>query len=285
MSSGIDTPLALIWLLLPPAAAACCRLLPQPRDLLRIERIILNVLEFRLSAPSCYTFLHLLAQACSSWVSPSVLSLAMFLCELAMLDPHAHSFSHSRTAASALLLAQVSLGSAQHTQHIKAAVASCMGMHSLQGLGPCMMVLLRLQQVAAKPAVPPAATAGSGPQDMCADMELASGYYAMPPAAAAAGSSPASGVAECDYDEPHFPSSQGSLCSGVLGQTCFDQQEPAARASTLTGASAAFAPRAHHQEQQQQTDDLLAPIRLKFAQQEWCSVSGVTPLTLLPAQV
>jgi hypothetical protein len=28
-----------------------------------MERIILNELEFRLSGPSCYTFLHLLAQA------------------------------------------------------------------------------------------------------------------------------------------------------------------------------------------------------------------------------
>jgi hypothetical protein len=41
----------------------CAVLALQPHDVLRMERIILNELEFRLSGPSCYTFLHLLAQA------------------------------------------------------------------------------------------------------------------------------------------------------------------------------------------------------------------------------
>lgn len=41
----------------------CALVSLQPHDLLRMERIILNMLDFGLSGPSCYTFLHLLAQA------------------------------------------------------------------------------------------------------------------------------------------------------------------------------------------------------------------------------
>jgi hypothetical protein len=44
------------------AAGCACNHLLQPHDILRMERIILNVLEFRLVGPTCYTFLHLLAQ-------------------------------------------------------------------------------------------------------------------------------------------------------------------------------------------------------------------------------
>jgi hypothetical protein len=43
-------------------ACPCCVGTPQPADLLRMERIVLDVLSFSLAAPSSYTFLHLLAQ-------------------------------------------------------------------------------------------------------------------------------------------------------------------------------------------------------------------------------
>lgn len=53
----------------PLTQAACCAVplvLLQPHDLLRMERIILNLLDFGMSGPTCYTFLHLLAQVTSS---------------------------------------------------------------------------------------------------------------------------------------------------------------------------------------------------------------------------
>lgn len=72
----------------------------------------------------------------------------MYLCELSMLDACTLSFSYSTKAAAALLLAHVCLGDPQHTACMEAAVASCMGADGLQGLTPCMAVLLRLQQIA-----------------------------------------------------------------------------------------------------------------------------------------
>lgn len=205
-------------------------LLLQPRDLLRMERIILNVLDFRLSGPSCYTFLHLFAQACSNWVTPAVLSLAMYLCELAMLDSSTSSSSYSSKAASALLLAQLSLGSPIHTPFIQAAVMSCLGVDTLQGLSPCLAMLLRLQQIAYQhtlAAVSAAAQQGGASLNMPAPAQSATG---------------------------HPPGQQGGPTPAPIGT-------------------------------QQQPEDLLAPLRIKFGAQCWCGVSALPPLALLPMQV
>lgn len=125
---------------------SCTAACVQPQDLLRMERIVLDVLEFRLSSPSSYTFLHLLAQACSSCVTPTVLSLAMYVCELAVLEYDMHQFTHSCRATAALLLAQLSVGSSQRLPAL-AATAMSIGIPVAQ-LSACMASLLRLQQAA-----------------------------------------------------------------------------------------------------------------------------------------
>lgn len=194
-----------------------------------MERIILNVLDFHLNGPSTYTFLHLLAQACSSCVTPSVLSLAMHLCELSMLDSQPFC-SYGHIAASALLLGQLSLGSPQHTPFIEAAVLDCMGPScSLQDLGPCMALLLRLQQIAYQQTL-----------------------AALSAAAAAA--------------------SMGSSREQIFNASDSMSAQPEAQNSAPAGPAP-------------QPDDLLAPLRVKFAAACWCGVSTVPPLALLPFQV
>eukprot|EP00775_Hariotina_reticulata_P010141 gene10141-10299_t len=96
----------------------------KPQDLLRMERIVLDVLEFRLSSPSSYTFLHLLAQMCSSSVTPSVLSVAMYICELATLEYDMHRYRHSCRAAAALLVGQLTLQQAAYHHNVAAAAAA-----------------------------------------------------------------------------------------------------------------------------------------------------------------
>jgi len=209
-----------------------CVLLLQPRDLLRMERIILNVLDFRLSGPSCYTFLHLFAQACSNWVTPAVLSLAMYLCELAMLDSHTSSSSYSSKAASALLLAQLSLGSPLHTPFIQAAVMSCLGVDTLQGLSSCLAMLLRLQQIAYQHTLAAVSVSAAAQQGV---MSL------------------------------HMPAPAPSATDHPTGQ---QGGRPPAPIGT-----------------QQQPDDLLAPLRIKFGAECWCGASTIPPLALLPMQV
>jgi hypothetical protein len=85
----------------------------------------------------------------------------MYLCELAMLDAGNLGFSYSNKAASALLLAQISIGAPQHTPLMQAAISACMGADSLQAQGPCMAALLRLQQVAYQHALAAAVAAAS----------------------------------------------------------------------------------------------------------------------------
>jgi hypothetical protein len=126
-----------------------------------MERIVLDVLEFRLSSPSSYTFLHLLAQACSQCVTPTVLSLAMYVCELAVLEYDMHQYTHSCRAAAALLLAQLSIGAAQSLPHV-ASVVAALGI-PIEELNSCMECLLALQKAAYQHTVAAAAAAqGSG---------------------------------------------------------------------------------------------------------------------------
>lgn len=118
----------------------------KPADILRMERVVLEVLEFRLTAPSSYTFMHLLAQACYPWITPAVLSLAMYMCELAVLEYGMARYPHSCRAAAALLLAQLSIGDRGHLPRM----AAVLGALDVPGelLQPCMAALLHLQQVA-----------------------------------------------------------------------------------------------------------------------------------------
>lgn len=62
----------------------CCAVplvLLQPHDLLRMERIILNLLDFGVSGPTCYTFLHLLAQVISSPAASTSCLVCTLLCQ------------------------------------------------------------------------------------------------------------------------------------------------------------------------------------------------------------
>lgn len=176
-----------------------------------------------------------------------MLSLAMYLCELAMLDAYTLSFSYSSKAAAALLLAQVSLGSPQHTPMMQAAVSACMGTDSLQRLGPCMAALLRLQQIAHQHTV--AAAAAS--------------------AAAAAAAAPAAFFGPADMEMIACSPAASSAQSGI---------DSMASAVTAGGMMQAPVPAA-------QPDDLLAPLRIKFGADCWCGVSTMTPMALLPGQV
>ncbi len=63
----------------------------QPEDLLRMEGLLLQSLDFRINAPTAYTFLSLLKQHIG--VSPRVAALAVYLLVCAAL-PLARSASH-----------------------------------------------------------------------------------------------------------------------------------------------------------------------------------------------
>ncbi|KAF6257557.1 cyclin-like protein [Scenedesmus sp. NREL 46B-D3] len=160
LSSTQDVPRCVLQLL----AVACLMLAAKDlerQDLLRMERIVLDVLEFRLSSPSSYTFLHLLAQACSQCVTPTLLSLAMYVTELAVLEYDMHQYTHSCRASAALLLAQLTVGAAQHLPHV-AAVVAALGIPA-EELSGCMACLLALQRAAYQHTLAAAAAAqGSG---------------------------------------------------------------------------------------------------------------------------
>ncbi|KAF6251168.1 cyclin-like protein [Scenedesmus sp. NREL 46B-D3] len=144
----------------------------QVHDLLRMERVLLDGLSWRIKTPTTYTFLHLFTQttavlraaaaqaaappACSlqqQQSSPaassepmqgSVVAQAAYLTELALLDYSCALFKPSQLAASALLLAQSwsqQGAAAQEMQHVS---GYCLG-----DLQECMTRLLHLHQCAA----------------------------------------------------------------------------------------------------------------------------------------
>jgi len=113
----------------------------QTQDLLRMERILLDSLSWRVKTPTAYTFLHLFTQSTAAMraaggvqavgtslpgadnaaatagganppqqasdpLSGMVVAKAAYLTELALLDYHMLDFKPSQIAAAALLLAQ-----------------------------------------------------------------------------------------------------------------------------------------------------------------------------------
>jgi hypothetical protein len=184
-------------------------------------------------------------QASSTWVTPAVLSLAMYLGELAMLDAQALTYSYSSLAASALLLAQLCVGSTQHTPFIEAAVRGCMDADSI-GLTPCMAMLLRLQQIAYHHTVA-ALTAASG---------------------SVVGAAPASP----DGD------------AGMADSAYFATTAAAAGVGSTTGTGAEDVSTGAYPTGQEQPGDLLTPLRVKFGADCWCGVSLVPPPTFWPGQ-
>lgn len=96
-------------------------------DLLRVERILLDALDFCITSPTPYGFLHLLTQATLAAggadlgggggggpAMERVVSLAMYLTELALLDQRSLAFPGSQLATAALLLAHLTLS--RHTR-------------------------------------------------------------------------------------------------------------------------------------------------------------------------
>jgi hypothetical protein len=171
----------------------------------------------------------------------------MYLCELSMLDAYTLSFSYSSKAASALLLAQISIGDPQHTHFMQAGISACMGASGLDSLSPCMAVMLHLQQIAYQhtlAAVATAAVAAAGsPAHMRADMMAAS--YA---------STAGSVLSEDDSMMP---------ADTAVGGPDSQMATPCAPAAG-------------------QPDDFLAPLRVKFGADCWCGVSNMSPMALLP---
>ncbi|WIA14428.1 hypothetical protein OEZ85_002954 [Tetradesmus obliquus] len=118
----------------------------QVQDLLRMERVLLDGLSWRIKTPTTYTFLHLFTQttavlraaaaaappACSQQhqqspaassepMQGSIVAKAAYLTELALLDYSCLCFKPSRLAAAALLLAQswsAQGAAAQEMQHV-----------------------------------------------------------------------------------------------------------------------------------------------------------------------
>lgn len=89
-------------------AAGCFR----REDLLRMERILLDALCWRVRAPTAYTFLHLIGQALPRGLQPGAAALACYLTELAGLDYACLAAPPSAVAGAALLLAQATTAAA-----------------------------------------------------------------------------------------------------------------------------------------------------------------------------
>lgn len=133
-------------------------------DLLRVERILLDALEFNVMGPTAYAFLHLLTQATISLTSSDlgsrsnsplaaaaaaaaaascppmevVVSLAMYLTELALLDQTCLVFPGSHLATAALLLAHTTLSGHYQVCAVAAAVIySSLGSRVRHQRAPC----------------------------------------------------------------------------------------------------------------------------------------------------
>ncbi|KAF8060360.1 CCNA2 [Scenedesmus sp. PABB004] len=127
-------------------------------DLLRVERILLDGLAFAVTTPTPYAFLHLLTQATlaanvasGAGVGPSteaVVSLAMYVTELALLDTAALTHRGSELATAALLLAHATLS---RTCDAWPGVLCAAGL-TAEALSPALGALQRLHAAAAAPA-------------------------------------------------------------------------------------------------------------------------------------
>lgn len=112
-----------------------------PADLLRMEALVLEVLGFRVNAPTTHTFLSLFKQALR--LEPRTCALACYLSELAMLEYEMLAHRPSLVAAAAALVARLH----HHDVADLAAMPSITG-YSADELRPVTRRLLALQRAA-----------------------------------------------------------------------------------------------------------------------------------------
>jgi len=125
------------------AVAANCF---QASDLLRMERILLDTLDFRLQIPTPSLFLQLFACA-DLGLSPLVLALTQYILDLALLHYEMLAYTPSALATSALLLSMLTLGETS-AWHLVLAMSG----HTPQELQECLQACSSLHQAATWPA-------------------------------------------------------------------------------------------------------------------------------------
>lgn len=87
------------------------------QDLLRMERVLLESIDFKITNQTGYSFLHLYAQGLSG-IEPLIAASAVYLLELALLDYSLLKFAPSHIAAAALILAMQTHGRAGQAPHV-----------------------------------------------------------------------------------------------------------------------------------------------------------------------
>jgi hypothetical protein len=158
-------------------AAGCFR----REDLLRMERILLDALGWRVRAPTAYTFLHLIGQALPFGLQPAAAALACYLTELAGLDYASLAAPPSAVAGAALLLAQASTaGQEEGQEQVQWREVSALTGHASEDLARLAAHLLGLQQQAERDAAIAAAArqqqgGESSPADDAASTSSGSG--------------------------------------------------------------------------------------------------------------
>lgn len=115
------------------------------QDLPRVEWMLLEALQWQTRAPNSFSFKQLLRQGLPP-LPHSTQSLSSFLVELSLLDADMLAFSHSTTAAAALLLADITVsGSASQ---VREGLADLLPLLASSELHRCMARLSTLHQQA-----------------------------------------------------------------------------------------------------------------------------------------
>lgn len=118
-------------------------------DLLRMERLLLDQIDWRVQLPTAYAFLHLLTQALAGRLSPRAIALSAYLSELSLVDYAMLQHPPSLVAAAAL-----SVGAAWHGGAAEA-LEDITG-YTAGDLGPCAAQLLHLHRCASAAEAAPA---------------------------------------------------------------------------------------------------------------------------------
>lgn len=113
-------------------------------QILQMEKLMLNTLQFNLTLPTSHNFLARFIKATTASNDRKVLTLATYLTELALVDAGMLSYSYSMTSAAALYVSMRALGVSDAYPH---ALARHSG-YSRQQVLPCAQALVKLMQKA-----------------------------------------------------------------------------------------------------------------------------------------